>query len=302
MIKLCLRTMYPRVSAPGYSCNSIWACGHCGSYRAFFPLCRKVWKMKFWKVPSAVRLILQLPTAHAGQWNFPKCHLPNLATERKKHTVQRTGQDIERSYFRRSAPLRSIHRRRSLHLNANRSCFFQSAPPFLAPGIRLCTIGQNRTEMRKRERNKVQRWAKILAINPTIWDSFYTSSSFTEIVLVTKILPMVADGATGEPAVLWTPAAVAAQAAAAANALAHPGAGEPLGVAQVPGQSEPGRRHQVPAAPGLCHAARRASLQPPSASASSPVFPGSYSQIFRLYVFGPSGLMDYGYAFLHCKI
>ena len=59
-------------------------------YRAFFLLCRKVWKMKFRKVPSAVRLILQLPTAHAGRWNFPKCHLPNLATERKKYSVNVT--------------------------------------------------------------------------------------------------------------------------------------------------------------------------------------------------------------------
>ena len=32
-------------------------------YRAFFPVCRKVWKMALWKVPSAERLILQLPTA-----------------------------------------------------------------------------------------------------------------------------------------------------------------------------------------------------------------------------------------------
>ena len=53
-------------------------------YRVFFLLSRKVWKMKFWNVPLAVRLILQLPTAHAGRWNFPRCHLPNLATERKK--------------------------------------------------------------------------------------------------------------------------------------------------------------------------------------------------------------------------
>ena len=58
-----------------------------GVYRVFFLLCRKVWKMKSWKVPSAVRLILQLPTAHAGRWNFPKCPLPNLATEQKKHSV-----------------------------------------------------------------------------------------------------------------------------------------------------------------------------------------------------------------------
>ena len=43
--------------------------------------------MKFPKVPSAVRPILQLPAAHAGRWNFPKCHLPNLATEQKKHSV-----------------------------------------------------------------------------------------------------------------------------------------------------------------------------------------------------------------------
>ena len=56
-------------------------------YRVFFLLSRKVWKMKFWNVPLAVRLILQLPTAHAGRWNFPKCHLPNLATEQKKHSV-----------------------------------------------------------------------------------------------------------------------------------------------------------------------------------------------------------------------
>ena len=52
-----------------------------------FPLYRKVWMMTFCKVPSADGLIQQLPTAHAGQWNIPKCHLPNLATERKKHSV-----------------------------------------------------------------------------------------------------------------------------------------------------------------------------------------------------------------------
>ena len=32
-------------------------------YRAFFPLCRKVWKMTLWKVPSAGGLILQEPIA-----------------------------------------------------------------------------------------------------------------------------------------------------------------------------------------------------------------------------------------------
>ena len=41
------------------------------TYRVFFPLIRKVWKMTFWKVPSACWLILQLPTSHAGRWNFP---------------------------------------------------------------------------------------------------------------------------------------------------------------------------------------------------------------------------------------
>ena len=30
--------------------------------------------------------------------------------------------------------------------------------------------------------------------------------------------------------------------------------------------------------------------------------PDDYSQIFRLYAFGPSGLKDYGSATLHCKI
>ena len=45
--------------------------------------------MTFCKVPSAGGLIQQLPTAHAGQWNIPKCPLPNLATERKKHSVLR---------------------------------------------------------------------------------------------------------------------------------------------------------------------------------------------------------------------
>ena len=32
------------------------------------------------------------------------------------------------------------------------------------------------------------------------------------------------------------------------------------------------------------------------------VLPDGYSQIFRLYVFGPSGLKDYGSATLRCKI
>ena len=30
--------------------------------------------------------------------------------------------------------------------------------------------------------------------------------------------------------------------------------------------------------------------------------PDGYSKIFRLYVFGPSGLKDYGSAMLHCKM
>ena len=33
-----------------------------------------------------------------------------------------------------------------------------------------------------------------------------------------------------------------------------------------------------------------------------PGLPDAYSQIFRLYVFGPSGLKDYGSTTLHCKI
>ena len=33
-----------------------------------------------------------------------------------------------------------------------------------------------------------------------------------------------------------------------------------------------------------------------------PRLPDGYSQIIRLYVFGPSGLMDYGSAMLRCKI
>ena len=33
-----------------------------------------------------------------------------------------------------------------------------------------------------------------------------------------------------------------------------------------------------------------------------PRLPDGYSQIFRLQVFGPSGLKDYGSATLHCKI
>ena len=57
-------------------------------YRVFFLLCRKVWMMTFCKVPSAGGLIQQLPTAHAGQWNIPKCHLTNLATEQKKYSVR----------------------------------------------------------------------------------------------------------------------------------------------------------------------------------------------------------------------
>ena len=30
--------------------------------------------------------------------------------------------------------------------------------------------------------------------------------------------------------------------------------------------------------------------------------PDGYSQILRMYVFGPSGLKDYGFAMLRCKI
>ena len=47
--------------------------------------------MTFRKIPSAIGLTLQLPTAHAGRWNFPKSHPPNLATERKKRSVLQFG-------------------------------------------------------------------------------------------------------------------------------------------------------------------------------------------------------------------
>ena len=56
-------------------------------YRAFFPLCCKVWKMTLWKVLWPAWAVGSCSISPTGQWNFPKCHLPNLATEWKKHSV-----------------------------------------------------------------------------------------------------------------------------------------------------------------------------------------------------------------------
>ena len=52
-------------------------------YRAFFPLCCKVWKMTLWKVLWPAWAVGSCSISPTGQWNFPKCHLPNLATEWK---------------------------------------------------------------------------------------------------------------------------------------------------------------------------------------------------------------------------
>ena len=41
---------------------------------------------------------------------------------------------------------------------------------------------------------------------------------------------------------------------------------------------------------------------PNMADPSAPRLPDGDSQILRFYVFGPSGLKDYGSATLHCKI
>ena len=64
--------------------------------------------MKFRKVPSAVRPTLQLPTAHAGRWNFPKCHLPNLATERKKRSVYKKTEETREKESKFQMALTSV--------------------------------------------------------------------------------------------------------------------------------------------------------------------------------------------------
>ena len=71
VLQICLRTLL----------HEHWV------YRAFFPLCRKVWKMTFQKVPSACGLILQLPTAHTSPRKLYRNPWQNLATERKKPSV-----------------------------------------------------------------------------------------------------------------------------------------------------------------------------------------------------------------------
>ena len=53
-------------------------------YTVFFSLCRKVWKMTFWKVPSAGGLILQLPTAQAG---------PHKCIEFQDKTLRQSGKN-----------------------------------------------------------------------------------------------------------------------------------------------------------------------------------------------------------------
>ena len=83
-------------------------------YRVFFLLCRKVWMMTFCKVPSAGGLIQQLPTAHAGQWNIPKCYLPNLATEQKKHSVKTCNELSQLKFEFKGSPLSTYFR--TVHL------------------------------------------------------------------------------------------------------------------------------------------------------------------------------------------
>ena len=56
-------------------------------YWAFFPVCRKVWKMTSWKVPSAGGLIMQLSTAKAGPRKLYWNPWQNIATDRKKCSV-----------------------------------------------------------------------------------------------------------------------------------------------------------------------------------------------------------------------
>ena len=64
-------------------------------YRAFFPLCRKVWKMTFRKVPSAVGLILQLPTAHEGRWNYQNAIFQTLRQSGKNILYKQFAMNIQ---------------------------------------------------------------------------------------------------------------------------------------------------------------------------------------------------------------